>query len=459
MKKYLFLVFALLMLSARLPAQDSVTATLSAAGSTCAVTNACLILPIKANVGGVTFTSSANASSNTLQFEATADGTTWVALNATPSNSTTAATSTTSTGTWQANPAGYIQVRIRMSTLVSGTATVTISTSTASAHAGGSAGGGGTIGGSISANQVAVGSGSNTISGSSAFTRDSTNGVVVSPTAAQPGVSVAGASSQTAPLLAVGNQGTGTADAPVSFHGVGFGSFTPGGFTALAHLETQSDATSHFGLVITNKQAIGSSGAPSSLTLTTNDLGVSSICGGNTVGDGSGNFGCITFNTGNTAIFPNPNSDTIVPFLVGNQRSTTTANILDIVDHSGTNLAFFDKAANLTAPEYLTKTNCSAASSSGTISCGAATAGQISCDTGTSGGTCVVDVSAVAATSEIFIQPNAANTITGVTCNTTSDTGLAVPRLASISAGTSFTINMGTFATNPECFLYWVVNP
>ena len=151
MKKYLFLVFALLMLSARLPAQDSVTATLSAAGSTCAVTNACLILPIKANVGGVTFTASANASSNTLQFEATADGTTWVALNATPSNSTTAATSTTSTGTWQANPAGYIQVRIRMSTLVSGTATVTISTSTASARAGGGGGGGsGGAGGSLS---------------------------------------------------------------------------------------------------------------------------------------------------------------------------------------------------------------------------------------------------------------------------------------------------------------------
>ena len=167
---------------------------------------------------------------------------------------------------------------------------MTISTSTASPRAGGSGGGSGTIGGSISANQVAVGSGSNTISGSSAFTRDSTNGVVVSPTAAQPGVSVAGASSQTAPLLAVGNQGTGTADAPVSFHGVGFGSFTPGGFTALAHLETQSDATSHFGLVITNKQAIGSSGAPSSLTLTTNDLGVSSICGGNTVGDRVGQF-------------------------------------------------------------------------------------------------------------------------------------------------------------------------
>lgn len=113
--------------------------TLSAAAASCTTSNtSCLIYQVDPSSGGATFTVGANASGNTLQFEATGDGgTTWVALNATPSNSTTAATSTTSTGTWQANVAAYTGVRIRMSTLVSGTATVSIITSIASARSGG----------------------------------------------------------------------------------------------------------------------------------------------------------------------------------------------------------------------------------------------------------------------------------------------------------------------------------
>jgi hypothetical protein len=118
---------------------------LSAAAATCTTTGTvCLINSVDPGVGGMTFTVSANASSNTLQFEASGDGaTTWVALNATPSNSTTAASSTTSTGTWQANVAGYTNVRIRMSTLAGGTSTVSIISSFASARAGGGGGGGG----------------------------------------------------------------------------------------------------------------------------------------------------------------------------------------------------------------------------------------------------------------------------------------------------------------------------
>lgn len=140
MKKGLFLLFLVLCFASFARAQQKWT--LSAAATTCTTSNtSCLIYLVDAASGGATFTVGANASGNTIQFEATGDGgATWVALNATPSNSTTAATSTTSTGTWQANVAGYTAVRLRMSTLVSGTATVSIITSIASARAGGGGG-------------------------------------------------------------------------------------------------------------------------------------------------------------------------------------------------------------------------------------------------------------------------------------------------------------------------------
>lgn len=92
-------------------------------------------------------TISANASANTIQFEGTSDPSAtnvsglWVALNATPSNGTTAASAATVTGVWQVNPAAYLMIRMRMSTLISGTTTVNINQSTASARAGGGSGG------------------------------------------------------------------------------------------------------------------------------------------------------------------------------------------------------------------------------------------------------------------------------------------------------------------------------
>lgn len=140
MKKYIVLGFALLMLSARLPAQNDATATLSAAGATCAVTNACLVLPLANNSGGATITVSANASGNTIQFEGTADsGTTWVAITSVQNSASASsqASSTTGTGTWQFSVSSYSSVRARMSTLVSGTTTVTIRNSIAAARAAG----------------------------------------------------------------------------------------------------------------------------------------------------------------------------------------------------------------------------------------------------------------------------------------------------------------------------------
>jgi hypothetical protein len=115
---------------------------LSAASASCTATS-CLGVTVDQTQGGATFTITANASGNTIVFEASGDGgTTRVALNVTPSNSTTAVTSTTGTGTWQANTAGYTNVYMRMSNLVGGTTTVSIIQSTASARAGGGGGGG-----------------------------------------------------------------------------------------------------------------------------------------------------------------------------------------------------------------------------------------------------------------------------------------------------------------------------
>jgi hypothetical protein len=135
--RILQLAFLILCISSLARAQQK--AVLTAAAASCAASNAsCLIYGVDQSAGAATFTVSANASGNTLQFEASGDnGTTWVALSVTPSNSSTTVTSTTSTGTWQANVAGYTQARIRMSTLVGGTSTVSIITSIASARGGG----------------------------------------------------------------------------------------------------------------------------------------------------------------------------------------------------------------------------------------------------------------------------------------------------------------------------------
>lgn len=89
---------------------------------------------ISSGIGAATLTISANSGGNTITFEASGDkGKTWVALNATPSNSATAASSSSSSGTWQANVSGYTDLRLRLSTLSSGTTTVFINLSNASA--------------------------------------------------------------------------------------------------------------------------------------------------------------------------------------------------------------------------------------------------------------------------------------------------------------------------------------
>lgn len=106
--------------------------------------------------------------------------------------------------------------------------------------------------------------------------------------------------------------------------------------------------------------------------------------------------------------------------------------------------------------------NCAAvgtAANPSVASCSSFIAGSFSCATNASTGTCVVNTSTVTANSEIFITQRTDTTTgtrLGVTCNTTVST--VIPVVTAVTAGTSFTINLGTITTNPECFSYHMLN-
>lgn len=79
----------------------------------------------------------------TVQFEGSVDGSTYVALNATPPNSTTAVTSAAANGVWFATVAGLKFARARVSAYTSGTVVVTIQAALSGGGSGGGGGGGG----------------------------------------------------------------------------------------------------------------------------------------------------------------------------------------------------------------------------------------------------------------------------------------------------------------------------
>lgn len=129
--KELFLISTILAASSIVRAQGSQTATIDVVSSACQTPNSCLIVQIPNGTGSATFTQSSN--SGTIQFEALGgDGSTWVALNATPSNgrNPTSSSAVNGASVWQASVAAYLAVRIRLSG--AGSATVAIATSTAS---------------------------------------------------------------------------------------------------------------------------------------------------------------------------------------------------------------------------------------------------------------------------------------------------------------------------------------
>lgn len=174
-RRYLVLGFALFIFAVAGPpvrAQTSATGRLVAQTTDCTVADSCVTLNISSASGGVAFTLDGTFSA-TAQFEALASvGGTWKALSVTPSNSSTTVTSATAGGIWQANVAGYIAVRIRVSTYNTGAVTATIQSSTASARGGSGSGGGGS---SLTSTQVGFGSAGNTLTGSANFTFNSSN--------------------------------------------------------------------------------------------------------------------------------------------------------------------------------------------------------------------------------------------------------------------------------------------
>lgn len=64
--------------------------------------------------------------SATITFEVTVDGTNWVALNMTPSNSGTNASTASAAGAWSALSLGYAGFRARCSAYTSGSPVVTV---------------------------------------------------------------------------------------------------------------------------------------------------------------------------------------------------------------------------------------------------------------------------------------------------------------------------------------------
>lgn len=91
--------------------------------------------------------------SGTITFEGSVDGTTYQALNATPTNSSSATTTATSNGVWTGSVGGLRYARARFSTYTSGTAVITIQ---AAASGGGSGGGGGGAASSVTINDPSV---------------------------------------------------------------------------------------------------------------------------------------------------------------------------------------------------------------------------------------------------------------------------------------------------------------
>lgn len=113
-------------------AQRQTSATLTVATTACQMANSCTpVLSLKNGDGSAMFTIASN--SGTVTFDGLgADGVTWSPV---PSNNSTAASSATTTGNWQANVGAYLAVRMRLS--AAGSAAVAIALSSASAKSGG----------------------------------------------------------------------------------------------------------------------------------------------------------------------------------------------------------------------------------------------------------------------------------------------------------------------------------
>lgn len=112
--------------------QMSSTGSITATGTTCGTTNACIVLNLFNNPSVSTTSATVVISgtfSATLQFEASTDGVNFSSILGSPLAGGAAVSSATSTGTWSFGIPALVQFRVRASAYASGTATITIQAS------------------------------------------------------------------------------------------------------------------------------------------------------------------------------------------------------------------------------------------------------------------------------------------------------------------------------------------
>ena len=112
---------------------------------------------------------------------------------------------------------------------------------------------------------------------------------------------------------------------------------------------------------------------------------------------------------------------------------------------------FTNQGGGTSGGGFVISNKCSKAGTT-SVACGSSTGGSFSCST--SGGTCTVATTAVTSTSVILVTlVGVPPPGSGVTCNTAPSSIPAI-FLASLTAGTGFTINNASFASNVACYQY-----
>jgi len=377
----------------------SVSGTITTNSSDCSTAGSCVSIPgpwapTFATVG----VDLSGTWTGTCSFEGTIDGATWRAVAANPVAGGSAVTTTTAGGGWQVQAAGLVAFRVRGSATMTGTVIVKLQASQSALMIGGGGGGSGTV-------------------------SSGTTGYIPQYTAA----------------TTVGNSN------PVLDNGI-----------------TAANRLSYAG-----SQGIDAIAGPLISGLPAGGVGSSIFLQqeGTVPGSlsASGQDNCYADSTQH-GLLCNFNAGTTLPLVQG-PASSTSGHIAAFNVTNGGRLADSGVSAasgTLTATLYATATKCAAAGSGANpslVACSAAPAGFFSCATNASTGTCVVSTTAVTANSVIQIQPDSTlGTALSVTCNTTADSGLTAPRVSARSANTSFTITLGTFSTNPECFSYIIIN-
>jgi len=173
---------------------------------------------------------------------------------------------------------------------------------------------------------------------------------------------------QSSPLIDINHQSSGSADTPMVFRGRGFGSFTPAAAKGMVHIIEETDALSHFGLVITNHAAdVTKTVANYALwTSGVNDSGFGFTCSGGGVG-GVNNYGCFNWNAagGIVAIEGAPNSSAnFTPFSV-QATSGQNVDIFDILNSSGAVLCRADQNGVFDGPMHISVTTGSSPAADG----------------------------------------------------------------------------------------------